>query len=644
MKPSSNERPNSTKIRKTSKVSGGFRKPIFYIIAFFLPVLILVCAEFLLRAFGFGQSYPLFVESKQFEGYLQPNPDIIQRFFYPASKAPQVAPDTYLFKKEKASDSLRIVAMGGSTMAGFPYGRVGSPIDMLKQRVNATHPQMDLEIISVAMSSINSFSLLDFVDEVIEIDPDAILIYAGHNEYLGVMGVGSSFAGKGSYSANLAFLKLKELRLYQLMQMAYSVIFQDEIVTHNHEALSKTENQPDSLSGRTLMAQVAKEKEIIYKSPLYDAGLTQFRDNLSLILNAIAKHNIPLFVSSIAANEQDLAPFASLSHPRLNEASNDLIHATNYDKNFIPYELLDAEFESTYHADFQFALGHALLHEGDIQKAKSHFVLAQDYDLLRFRAPSAFNAIIKELASTPNDSVYFVDAYKQIEQDTPNGIIGNAYMLEHLHPNARGYFLIAESFYQALLSSKLLPPPQNPVSQKQAYAWQPLSKVDLGYGQFKVNQLMSDYPFTDKPDPRGVKLSSLNLDVSDTELALIEQRINNASFIEVQQNLIEQLQIQRRRLEAGIAAGKLFDAIPQQPQLARVASLLLLQENALPLAEYYAQQAVKLAPDESNFKLSLAEIIYKQGRKAEAVRLLDKVIAKAPDNMKAKQIREAVSR
>jgi len=37
------------------------------------------------------------------------------------------------------------------------------------------------------MAAINSYALLDMVDEVIQQSPDAVLIYTGHNEYYGAL-------------------------------------------------------------------------------------------------------------------------------------------------------------------------------------------------------------------------------------------------------------------------------------------------------------------------------------------------------------------------------------------------------------------------------------------------------------------------
>jgi hypothetical protein len=39
---------------------------------------------------------------------------------------------------------------------------------------------------------VNSYTFYDKIDEILKEDPDAILIYAGHNEFYGELGIGSS--------------------------------------------------------------------------------------------------------------------------------------------------------------------------------------------------------------------------------------------------------------------------------------------------------------------------------------------------------------------------------------------------------------------------------------------------------------------
>ncbi|MDH3589474.1 MAG: SGNH/GDSL hydrolase family protein, partial [Gammaproteobacteria bacterium] len=173
-------------------------KWLFTLIAWSIPLLFLAMAEGALRLGGYGDDYDLFVRLKQKPQYLLPNPDVVKRFFNDPDDAPTVSADTGYFLADKPDNGLRIVVQGGSSAAGFPYGKNASPAGMLQQRLSRSFPDRTVEVILTAMSAINSYSLLDFADEIIAQQPDAIVIYAGHNEFIGILGVGSSLGSRHS--------------------------------------------------------------------------------------------------------------------------------------------------------------------------------------------------------------------------------------------------------------------------------------------------------------------------------------------------------------------------------------------------------------------------------------------------------------
>ena len=53
----------------------------FYLIALSLPFVLLLILEGGLRVVGIGQHQPLFIPVNNHPDYLQPNPDVIQRYF-----------------------------------------------------------------------------------------------------------------------------------------------------------------------------------------------------------------------------------------------------------------------------------------------------------------------------------------------------------------------------------------------------------------------------------------------------------------------------------------------------------------------------------------------------------------------------------
>ena len=93
--------------------------------------------------------------------------------------------------------------------------------------------------------------------------------------------------------------------------------------------------------------------------------------------------------------------------------------------------------------------------KGIYDSAKIYFQKAADLDGLRFRAPSAINAAIRELASK-YENVHLVDTRAVFETHSLHGIIGNELMLEHVHPNLDGYALMSDAFYQSIKNNNLI--------------------------------------------------------------------------------------------------------------------------------------------------------------------------------------------
>src|SRR5207248_1216245 len=99
-----------------------------------------------------------------------------------------------------------------------PYGHGGAPSRMLEQRLQATFPGRSVEVVNTALTAVSSYVLLDQAREIVALHPDAVLIYAGHNEYYGVLGAVSAGALGHWRPAVLAYLALRRLRTVQLAE------------------------------------------------------------------------------------------------------------------------------------------------------------------------------------------------------------------------------------------------------------------------------------------------------------------------------------------------------------------------------------------------------------------------------------------
>lgn len=584
------------------------KKLLFYIIALLIPVSVFVVSELWLRYDNKFEQQPLFVAVPALQGYLQPNPKIIRRFFPKPEMTPKVSPDTQYFKSEKPKDSFRIVVQGGSTAAGFPYGRWGSLSGMLQQRFKRIYPEKEIEIINTAMASVNSYTLLDFNAEIQSIKPDLVMIYAGHNEFLGIMGVGSAFAAKGGRGATLMYLKAKNLRLFRLVEHLYYEYFA---------------TAPDTdANQRTLMSKIAKEKAIPKTSELYQAGVEQFSGNLGLILQKYQSAGIPVMVGNLVSNEADQVPFSGISEFNKSEL-NKWLAASEEKKKSAINQLLHSEDRDP--ALTQFLVGKLTMSLGNHDSAKEYFQKARDLDLLRFRAPGEFNNVIE--AVTEKHGALLVDVDANMRADSTHGIIGKQHMLEHLHPTERGYFVLADAFLQKFKQQHYTSD-FNSYPDDKELAWQerPISKADAMYAEYKIGNLIGDYPFTKTPfkvaPPSGTSL----------EATAVRARINGEGWLELNHRLVPKYHNVKYFRQDALISGLLADALPQNRSWGYIAGLKYKEINNLPFALYYLHKELKIDPENITVRLSLAQTYYFLSRFKDSLQHLYYVKSNKPEH------------
>lgn len=557
------------------------RQRLLLLITVLSPLLLLALAEAGLRIAGIGQREPLFVPVASAPGYLQPNEAVIQRFFPDPRLAPRVAIDTQWFPARKPAGTFRVVVQGESSAAGFPYGRWASPAALLQQRLQRMYPGRRIEVINTAMAAVTSYVLLDFADEILAIQPDAIVIYTGHNEYLGVGGVGSSYVSARSPTLARTVAALRHLHLYRALEKLVSS--------------AGAAPPPESNADGTLMSRVARERSIPYGSPLYQQGLEQFRGNLDRLLQTYRAAGVPVFVGTLASNERDQAPFVST-------AGGEDAAARHYERA----RALDAA--------------------GKFEDARSEYVSAKDRDELRFRAPEAFDAVIRNVAKADGATVVEVhDAFRRASRD---GIIGADLMLEHVHPNVDGYFLLATT-YVAPLTARL-GVPEVAIDDATARREIPVTEIDRLAGEYRIQVLKNDWPFVERrrdwvPPPPASPIEAL-------AQAWFSKRL---TWADTMTNALATYQQAGNTPEAVRVAVNLAEALVTQDNVQYTAGHLLLRANAPERSLPYLQRAVQLNREPVEYALSLAEAQARAGHPADSVKTLEAILALHPNEQRA---------
>jgi tetratricopeptide (TPR) repeat protein len=560
------------------------RRRLFLVITLLVPLLLAAAAEGLLRLTGVGALEPLFVPVETAPGFLQPNPAAVQRFFPDPRRAPDVSIDTTWFPAAKVPGTLRIFVQGESSAAGFPYGRWASPAALLQQRLQRAYPDRNVEVINTGMAAVTSYVLLDFADEIIAQQPDAVVIYTGHNEYLGIGGVGSSLASARSPTLARGILKLRRLHLYRALE----------------RALASLGPAADPLAARdgTLMSRVAAERSIPLGSPLYERGLAQFRGNLARLLQRYRAAGVPVFIGTLASNERDQPPFAS-APPEAGENS----------------------------ALVRFERARQLEASGDHAAARAEYLAALDRDELRFRAPQAFNEVIRETAEAAGATV--VDVQAAFAAAADNGIIGAGLMLEHVHPNVEGYFQLANAYFPGLV--QWAGPAAVVVDEATARNEIPVTEVDCLNGEYRVAMLKNDWPFV--PERRPTTLPPATTRIEEIAQSWFAGRL---SWLQAMNEALVEYQQQANHAEAARVAVNVADAIVNGAEPQYTAGRLLLRAEQPQRGLHFLRRAVAIDAAKVEYQLSLAQAQFMLGRVDESISTLEAIVAKHPEDSRAK--------
>lgn len=397
------------------------RTILFYGITAAMPLIFFLLLEIGLRWGNYMGDLALFSDPGIGKNeYYLPNPNFAARYFFYTKTVP--SPSIDVFKQEKTPDIYRVFAMGGSSAAGYPYGFNGTYSRVVKDILQDRMPNKQVEVVNVGISAISSYTLYDQVAEILQQKPDAVLIYAGHNEFYGALGVGSNENLGGFPWFVRGYLKLQQYKTFLLLRNALVGAGK-----WTASLFGAQEIDPNA----TLMERIINSRSIALDGPKHQLAMHQFDSNLSAILDAFTQQGIPVWLGSLASNYKDQAPFVDVP------------------------DVLDAQEQPLPLATTIFQEGQSLLVNGDADAAQTRFAYAKDLDGLKFRAPESINQIIREKASA-YEQVHYVPVYETFVEYSPNGIIGDELMLEHLHPNAKGYFLMGASFAQAMLKTKSL--------------------------------------------------------------------------------------------------------------------------------------------------------------------------------------------
>ncbi|MCG8648389.1 MAG: hypothetical protein MI861_01065 [Pirellulales bacterium] len=378
------------------------------------------------------QLQPLFVLDQDADRWTIPESRM--NFFCPAS-----------FPNSKSPHTRRIFVLGGSTVQGRPYANETAFSTWLQFRLRAAQPNTTFEVINCGGVSYASYRVAKIMDEVLGYQPDAIVLYTGHNEFL----EDRTYAQTRSIGAVRRWASRwgGKLRTVQWLRRRMSdQTWQPTAMTAEVDA------RLDHAGGLRNYRRDASWKQDVE---------SHFAITLSEMVRAAEHAKVPLVVCVPSGELVNTPPFKIAARSDLDAALIDKFEAAW--QQAIDPELSDeARLDACQrclvidpqHAGAHYIAGRLLYARGQAAGAAKHLYLARDHDVCPLRATSSIVAAVTMIES--QESLGVIDTNTLWDQRNfrgeklPDGIADPEFFIDHVHPTIAGHQRLANQVAQEL--------------------------------------------------------------------------------------------------------------------------------------------------------------------------------------------------
>lgn len=429
----------------------------------------------------------------------------------------------------KAAGTTRIFVLGSSAAQGFPDPAYGVGRFLEVMLANAGTGRV--EVINAAMTGMNSHVVRAIAEECAKYQPDYFVVYCGNNEVIGPFGPGTVFK---SFEASEWMIRLQ-------------VWFSGTRTSQAMRSIATRFHQPSELRWGG-MAMFAANK-VAADDPRLPAVYDHFRENLSAICAIARDAGAKTLICTVLVNLRDFPPLASTNRHGIESAQ----------------QLFDS----------------------------GRFQEACDADLLRFRADSRINAVVREVAAK-NTQVALVDLASQLD-------CADAFY-EHVHLNLNGSYRAAATICSAMNGGRLVSSFESCRAALAATVFDEYRIHEL------VMQLCSEPPFTMLSDFKARQTAMRN------ESARLRAAMTQ-----------DALAAARATYDAAIRA-RLDDA----SLMWNCAEMMTLANDRQAALQLW-QRVVQLNPEYLSLRGKLALALAGAGQRREAVAMFEDICKHAPD-------------
>jgi len=335
----------------------------------------------------------------QGKAFATTNPEYL-RLFFPQNRVPAPAP--LWLNPEKKAGVRRVIMLGESAAAGYPVTDYNLA-RLVQIEWNIRHPDDRIEVINLAAVAVNSHVLRLMAQEAMQLDPDLVILYAGHNEVIGPFGPAAKFgAHPDSIRLIRARMALRNSRIGQaLLALSEKFTGRKEMVQPEWTGLNEFKDVEIPLDDPRLQT-------------MYRHAEINFRDIASMAKASGAA----CLIAIPAVNLNDWEPSGS--------------EIATGEVDDVIADFRAGRLDAQRSADLVYRAALKIQEQEGIGAAWPLYRRACDLDTRRLRADSRLRDMMRPLASV-GDRICTVDIDRWLHELNPGFYSDRAYFLEHVH-------------------------------------------------------------------------------------------------------------------------------------------------------------------------------------------------------------------
>jgi len=354
------------------------------------------------------------------------------------------------FAVKKPANGFRIFCLGGSTTFGHPYEDPTSFCGWLRELLKISDESRNWEVINCGGISYASYRVAVLMEELATYEPDLIIVYTGHNEFL----------EDRTYKALRTPGVLESLGR-QVLKLRLSGLIED--VTGKKIADEKNQNR---LAAEVDVILDHKDgPESYHRDDVHRQGvITHFRRSLERIVDLARGSDAQVILIEPESNLRDFSPFKSESaaitiaesvrQERLYRNSQSALNSDRLDEAAALLE--EAVKIDPRNAAQLFRAATAMFKAGRMEDARRLFIAARDEDVCPLRAFSEITQSVRNVANSLE--IPLVDFPKIVAQHCQvkagNPLPGDECFLDHVHPTIELNGELALAILQRMQSMK----------------------------------------------------------------------------------------------------------------------------------------------------------------------------------------------